>query len=158
MDKKEFCSFRHNNSQSLELIILSLYPILINLNFNLNGTLNYISRHALQRRNKFRETLRINISTEGGNSFGLQQQVLADQSSMSPPRGGRCPGKVTCNSRNRGGQVTRDCHARQRVYISHTRARTVVGKNGQTLTNRSPFHNSLYCLLFRFSISSKFTK
>lgn len=145
MDKKEFCSFRHNNSQSLELIILSLYPILINLNFNLNGILNYISRHALQRRNKFRETLRINISTEGGNSFGLQQQVLADQSSMSPPRGGRCPGKVTCNSRNRGGQVTRDCHARQRVYYSiHARTNSC----GQKWANiDKPFTLSQFPLL-----------
>lgn len=66
MDKKEFCSFRHNNSQSLELIILSLYPILINLNFNLNGIINYISRHALQRRINSAKRFELTFPPRGG--------------------------------------------------------------------------------------------
>lgn len=46
-----------------------------------------------------------------------------------------------------------------RIYIPCTRARAVVGKNGQTLTNRSPFHNSLfYCLLFPIPFLLNFIK
>lgn len=149
MDEKEFCSSRRKNRRTLINNIFTL-P------YFTNGTTKLHQSSRSPATNKFRETLGINISTEGGNSFGLQQQVLADQSSMSPPRGGRCPGKVTCNSRNRGGQVTRDCHAR--VYIPCTRARAVVGKNGQTLTNRSPFHNSSSIASYSLFLFSYFIK